>query len=218
MQRTPFRYDPAHAALVLIDVQNDFCHPRGSLTKAGNDVSAAIAMVPRLVELVECARNARVPVIFVRTHHDETNDSPQWLARRSAGPDALGPALTCRTGTWGADFYQVEPLPGETVITKHRYSAFVGTSLDLILRTRGIRSLLFAGVVTEICVESSVRDGLFAEYYVSMIDDCTASYSAARHTASIDVIGEHFGTIIGSDRLIEVWNSTSITVANDRTG
>lgn len=216
--RAPFRYDPAHAALVVVDVQNDFCDPAGSLGVAGNNTSAAVAMALRLARLVERARAAHVAIVFVRTVHDETSDSPQWLGRRSAEPSEHGAALTCRTGTWGADFYLVEPLPSEIVVTKNRYSAFVGTNLDLVLRTLGIRSLLFAGVATEICVESSVRDGLFAEYYVSMIDDCTASYSAARHAASIDVVGEHFGTIIGSERLIEVWNPPAITAASDPTG
>jgi len=97
-----------------------------------------------------------------RTTHDESNDSVVWLNRHAAGPGEVTTQGTCRTGSWGAEFYEVAAEPGETVITKHRYSAFVGTSLDLTLRTIGVESLLFTGVATDVCVESSLRDGLFA--------------------------------------------------------
>jgi ureidoacrylate peracid hydrolase len=203
----PARYDPAHAALVLVDVQNDFCHPEGSLARSGKDAGAAVAMVPRLIALVGVARAAGVPVIFVRTEHDETSDTPQWLDRRMVDPGAGPPGRTCRTGSWGAEFYQVEPVGGETVITKHRYSAFVGTNLDIVLRARGRTSLLFTGVATEICVESSLRDALFAEYYVSLVDDCAATYDQEMHEASVRVIGEHFGTVVDSPYLTSLWRS-----------
>lgn len=201
----PFRYDPARCALVLIDVQNDFCHPDGSLSKAGQDVSAAVAMVPRLVGLVDSARAAEVPVVFVRTTHDETNDSVAWLNRRAAGPGSVTTQATCRTASWGAEFYEVAPLPGETVITKHRYSAFVGTNLDLTLRTMGVESLLFTGVATEVCVESSLRDGLFAEYFVSMVDDCCATYAPELHEGSIRAVAKNFGTVVGGAELAKHW-------------
>ena len=201
----PFRYDPRHTALVVIDVQNDFCDPAGSLGKSGNDTAAAVSMAPRLAALVEAARKTAVPVIFVRTEHDETNDTPQWLNRRRATPAAGPPGGTCRTGSWGAEFYRVAPVPGETVITKHRYSAFVGTDLDIVLRARGVQSLLFTGAATEICVESSLRDGLFAEYYVSLVEDCAATYDAEMHQASVRVVGDHFGTIVDSEYLSSIW-------------
>lgn len=97
---TPFRYDAANCALILVDLQNDFCHPDGSVSKAGQNVSAAVTMLPRLQALVAAARAASVPVIFVRTTHDETNDSVAWLNRYAAGPGAVTTQLTCRTGSW----------------------------------------------------------------------------------------------------------------------
>lgn len=205
MTETPFRYDPAHTALVIVDVQNDFCDPEGSLAKIGNDVTAAVEMVPRLERLIEQAREASVPVIFIQTIHDETNDTPQWLNRHGGEPGAKRSGITCRTGTWGGEFYRVAPLPGEITVIKYRYSAFVGTNLDIVLKTLGIRSLLFTGVATEVCVESSLRDGLFAEYYVSLVEDCAATYSQEAHDNSVRTVGRNFGTVVDSGYLSGLW-------------
>ena len=203
----PFRYDPAHAALIVVDVQNDFCSPRGSLaTLTGADVSAAVDMVPRLVGLIDAARSVGLPVVFIQTIHDETNDTPQWLNRHVGEPDgSKRGGITCRTGTWGAEFYGIAPLPGEIVVQKYRYSAFAGTNLDIVLKTLGARSLLFTGVATEVCVESSLRDGLFAEYYVSLVEDCAATYSAEAHAASVRGVAKNFGTVVTSAELAATW-------------
>ena len=207
MSDFPFRYDPAHTALIIVDVQNDFCSPQGSLaTLTGADVTAAVEMTPRLVGLIDHARAAKVPVIFIQTIHDETNDTPQWLNRHVGEPDgSKRGGITCRTGTWGAEFYGVEPLPGEIVVHKYRYSAFVGTNLDIVLTTLGVQSLLFTGVATEVCVESSLRDGLFAEYYVSLVEDCAATYSPEAHAASVRGVAKNFGTVVTSEELAAIW-------------
>ncbi|WP_241387014.1 cysteine hydrolase family protein [Rhodococcus sp. CH91] len=205
MNESGFRYDPQRCALVVIDMQNDFCSPDGALAGCGFDVSAAVTMTPRLAELIAGARHAGVPVVWVRTEHDETTDSPQWLGRVGDGPGTARTGLTCRPGTVGAEFYGVRPAPGEPVIVKHRFSAFVGTDLDRVLRSRGIESLLFTGVATEICVESSLRSALFHEYWVSLVEDCAASYSPAAHAASVAVVAQNFGTVVTADGLLPRW-------------
>jgi ureidoacrylate peracid hydrolase len=214
MSDVPFRYDPAHTALIVVDVQNDFCHPQGSLAKVGNDTAAAVEMVPRLNALIDSARAVDLPVIFIQTIHDETNDSPQWLSRHSEGPDTARAGITCRTGSWGGEFYEVSPLPHENVVIKYRYSAFVGTNLDIVLTTLGIKSLLFTGVATDVCVESSLRDGLFAEYFVSLVEDCAATYSQDAHDASVSVVAKHFGTVVTSGELESVWQSIPVLAAS----
>ena len=207
MDSVPFRYDPARCALIVIDMQNDFCSPRGSLARAGFDVTAAVAMAPRLDGLIESARTAGVRVSFVRTEHDETTDTRQWLGRVGEGPDALRTGITCRTGTPGADYFGVTPRDGDVVITKNRFSAFVGTNLDLTLRSLSIDSLLFTGVATEICVESSLRSALFHEYWVSLVEDCAATYSRAAHDASISVVAQNFGTVVTAEKLESFWGT-----------
>lgn len=207
MSDIPFRYRPEHTALVVVDVQNDFCSPDGSLARLGFDTSAAVAMVPRLRRLVSAARDAGVRVVFVQTFHDETTDTPQWLGRLGDGPGTERTGLTCRTGTWGAQFYELVPADGDVVVTKHRFSAFVGTNLHVVLQSLGVRSLLFTGVATEICVESSLRSGLFHEYYVALVSDCAASYSPAAHDASVAVVAQNFGPVVTSDQLTEWWTT-----------
>lgn len=201
----PFRYDPSHAALVVVDVQNDFCDPAGALARLGSDVSDAAAMAPRLRRLIAAAHDAGVPVVFVRTTHDVSDDTDAWLSRFTLDP-AQAPAPTiCRIGTWGAEFFVVGPGPADTVVTKHRYSAFAGTSLPIVLRTLGARSLLFTGVSTEVCVESSLRDGLASDYFVSLVEDCAASYDREAHEAAAKNIARNFGTVTTSAELMALW-------------
>lgn len=202
------KFDPAVAALVVVDVQNDFCHPRGVMASKGADVGAAVAMAPRLARLVDHARQAAVPVVFIQTTHDDLTNTDAWLARHS--PDLLSdepPGSNCWTGTWGAELYEVLPEPGEPVVLKHRYSAFQGTSLDYVLRALGRRSLLLTGVSTNVCVESTLRDGLFLDYHVNLVEDCTASYDAAAHDATVRNVRAHFGLVTDSEALIAQWGS-----------
>jgi ureidoacrylate peracid hydrolase len=201
------RHLPGSAALVVVDVQNDFCSPAGSLPSAyGFDLRYVEAMLPRLRRLIDAARASGVPVIFVRTVHDESNDTPAWLGRLGDGSQRSRTAATCRTGGWGAEFCGVAPQPGDHIVTKHRFSAFVGTNLAITLHSLGVRSVLFTGVATEVCVESSLRDGLFHDFYVTLVEDCAASYSQKAHDAAVDVVGKHFGLVTTSDELIDLWD------------
>ncbi|MFW0783565.1 cysteine hydrolase [Gordonia sp. CPCC 206044] len=211
MDSIPFRYDPTRCALVVIDMQNDFCSPQGSLAQRGFDVGAAVAMAPRLERLIGLARAADVRVVFVRTLHDATTDTPQWLGRIGDEPDAVRTGITCRTGTPGADFYGIEVDDDDVVITKNRFSGFVGTNLDLTLRSLGVDSLLFTGVATEVCVESTLRHALFHEYWVTLVEDCAATYSRAAHEASVSVVAQNFGTVITAEKLESFWSALSST-------
>jgi nicotinamidase-related amidase len=201
----PYRYDPDRCALVVVDVQNDFCHPDGSAATGGADLTDVTAMIPRLEALLAAARAGGVPVVFVRTEHDAGNDSFAWVNRRLEEPRSTVPQRTTRTGSWGAELFRVAPEPGEPVVTKHRYSAFAGTSLDLTLRSLGVTSLLVCGVATEVCVESTIRDGLFAEYLVAAVGDCCATYDADAHAASLRAIAHHFGIVTTSEHVAAHW-------------
>ena len=201
-----FRTAPGTTALVVVDVQNDFCDPAGVLAAAGTDTSAAVAMVPTLERLLAAARAAGVLVVFVRTTHDETTDTPVWLSRRVVdGEPAASGSSTCRPGSWGAESYRVAPGPGEPVVVKHRYSGFTGTDLDAVLRGAGTTALLLTGVSTDVCVESTLRDGLFHEYHVTLVEDCCAAYDPAAHAASVATVGRHFGAVTTSGELTRVW-------------
>lgn len=203
------RLDPGHAALVLVDVQNDFCHPEGSASRAGFDVTRVDRAVDRLVEVVDAARGVQVPVIFVRTTHDGLVDSAEWTHRTADGV-GMGQHTSppnCVTGTWGAEFYRVVPVPGEPVVTKHRYSAFAGTDLGMILRTLARRSVVFAGYTTNVCVETSLRDGLCRDYLVSIVGDACAAFEVAEHDASLKTIARYFGQVFDADAVVARWSA-----------
>lgn len=191
-----------NAALIVIDVQNDFCHPKGSGALNGGDVSPCVEMVPRLVKLIDAARTADVPVIFVRAIHNDWTTSAARKAQRSTNGQKI---LTCWEGTWGAEFYMVEPLPGDCIVTKHRFSAFINTDLDLILRSQGIKTIIMTGVATSGCVESTARDGFMLDYFMVFVGDCAAqSVSPGRHEMTLKNM-VHFGDVCTAADVEQIW-------------
>src|SRR5919106_833740 len=115
-------WDAGKCAVALVDYQNDFCHERGAVGQMGQSAEAAAAIYPQIEELLEAARAAGVPRIFIRVAHSEWTDTPAWTKRGSGVHPFDVPVV--REGTWGAEFYRVVPQPDELVLTKHRYSAF----------------------------------------------------------------------------------------------
>ena len=201
------RCDPRCAALIVVDVQNDFVSPEGSAGKRGDDVGAAIAMIPNLTRLIDQARRVGLTIIYIRTTHSEWTDTASWIYRTSQ-KSGLN---TCREGSWGAEFYDgIAPLPSERVVIKHRYSAFINTDLNTVLKARGIQSVLVCGVATNVCVETTARDGYMYDYYVTMIDDCSAAYDAKLHMSTLENMRRHFGLVASSRQIIETWSGLPV--------
>lgn len=206
------RFAPEHTALIVVDVQNDFCHPDGVSARKGHDVQAAVEMVPRLGTLVAAARTAGTTVVFIQTTHDLTVDSEVWNTR---GGDVDTPPYdpNCRTGTWGAEFYVVGPEGDDLVVNKHRYSAFAGTDLDMVLRTAGVRTILLTGVATNVCVESTLRDGLFLDYNVALVEDCSAAYEPHLHEGTVTNVRGMFGAVLHAEEVAEMWGIAAADLA-----
>ncbi len=192
---------PRHSALLVVDVQNDFCHPEGGMAKQSRDVSLMGAMVPRLLSLIDRARQVNLPIIFIKASHSRWTNSPVWLSKKSSLENPI-----CEKGSWGAEFYKVAPREGDWVISKHRFSAFIDTDLDLILRSRGIETLIMTGVATNVCVDCTARDGYQRDYYIVFLDDCTASFSLEDHKATLSNIDRFFGTVATSEQVVEAWS------------
>ena len=192
--------EPDRCVLLVVDVQNDYCHDEGAFGRAGREMGAIQTAVERLLDVVAAARPANVPIVWVRTEHDRWTDSAAWLGRdvRSAGP-------ICPTGTWGADFYRVAPAPGERVITKHRYSAFVGTPLPVVLRALGRPVLVIAGVTTNVCVESTARDAFMHDWQVVLLADCAAALTKAEHDAAVHNVRTYFGRVAEAATVERAW-------------
>jgi len=200
---------PEHCAVLIVDVQNDFCAEGGAMHREGRDVSLVKAMVPRLAAFVDAARAAGVTCVWIRNVY---NTGPNWYLsevwleqaqRRRRG--AYSSIPVCEPGRWNGDFYQIKPLPDEVIVTKHRYGAFESSDLDLVLRSRGIRTVIMTGVATNVCVETTARQAFLRDYYVVFTSDCTATYSQAEHDATLHNIDTFFGAVVSADEVCACW-------------
>lgn len=205
--------DPNRSAVIVIDVQNDFCHAEGAFGRVGHDNARMPEMAAALRKLLAEARAREVLTIFVRATYDkEVTSKPLAQHRKRLG---LLESL-CLEGTWGADWFgDVAPagLPSEVVLTKHRFDAFQGTPLDLYLRSNGIETVIVTGVVTSGCVESTVRDAFFLDYRVVVPQDGVAEAARERHDIALAVMERSFATITSIDDVVKVWQQTNAPVA-----
>lgn len=179
----PLDLDPARAALVIVDMQNAFVHEGGLLDLAGLDVSSAQAVVEKIRAILDAARPAGLAVVYLQIGYaPDLADSggpasPNWhkelaLVLMRERPELRGKLLV--HGTWDfAIVDELKPEPGDIVIPKCRYSGFAGTALDSVLRSRGITHLVFTGIATNVCVESTLRDAFFHEYWPILVSDAT---------------------------------------------
>jgi len=175
--------DPDGTAVLVVDMQNAFASPGGMLDVAGVDVSSAGTAVDNARRVAEAARTAGVPVIYLAMGYapdlsdagDDESPNPQKelsLVLRRGDPELSPPLLA--VGSWNfAIVEEMTPLPGEPIIVKTRYSGFHGTNLDTLLRDHGIRTLLVVGITTNVCVESTIRDAFFHEYWPVLVEDAT---------------------------------------------
>jgi len=197
---------PGHAALLVVDVQRDFCAGDGAFGRLGRDLSRVQEMLPALEGLVQSARHAGVPVIFLRYAQTPATESEVHLEQRGRGRADIA---YCVEGTAGVGFYRIEPMAGETVVTKHRYSGFINTDLDLILRSGGVRTLVMTGVATNGCVEATARDGFMHDYYIVFTADGAATYSPELHNATLTNVRDAYGVVTSCAELTEIWNATT---------
>lgn len=177
------RFDPAQSALIVVDMQNAYATKGGYLDLAGFDVSATAPVIAQIKTAVAAARDAGMLIIWFQNGWDDQYveaggpGSPNWhksnaLKTMRKHPELQGKLLA--KGGW--DYQLVEelvPQEGDIVLPKPRYSGFFNTPLDSILRSRGIRHLVFTGIATNVCVESTLRDGFFLEYFGVVLEDAT---------------------------------------------
>jgi nicotinamidase-related amidase len=205
--------DPRATALVIIDMQNDCCAVGGSAHQAGADLSMYEEITPRIVKLTAACRRIGVPVINVGIYSlpDGRSDSPAWIrlrlrANKNYNPENEGIWQFMVEGTWGAEFIpELVPHEGDFVVRKFRSTAFQGTDLDLILRSNGIKGVMVAGCTTEGCVESTVRDLCFYDYFGIVLSDCVGSDVRALHDASMLVMSAYRADVCTSTEVMEAW-------------
>jgi ureidoacrylate peracid hydrolase len=179
--------DPKHSAVIVVDMQKDFVSSTGKIAAAGNDVSAIQEIIPRLQAFLNEARARQLLCVHIQTLTlpDHRSDSDAWLYNKLKGVNS---ADWCLAGTWGAEIIdELAPLTSEPVVVKHRSSAFVNTTLDQILRSNGIATVIITGEQTPGCVEATYRDAAYHDYYNVLVSDCVAAYRQDLHEASLKI-------------------------------
>jgi nicotinamidase-related amidase len=208
----PFTFDPAHAALMLIDMQRDFVEPGGFGETLGNDVGLLRAVIPPLQAALHATRAAGMTVIHTREGHqpDLSDCPPAKLNRgepslRIGDPGPKGRILV--RGEYGHDIIdELAPADGELVIDKPGKGSFYATGLDETLRAAGITSLIVTGVTTEVCVHTTVREANDRGYECLVLSDCVGSYfpDFQRHgLAMIAAQGGIFGWVAPSEQYLK---------------
>jgi ureidoacrylate peracid hydrolase len=199
------RVDPRHCALVVVDVQNDFCHQEGALARGGSDVTLIQEMVPRLAGPIEAARAAGVPVVFLRIVQSDRTNSDAWESLEGDGSNRLVVA-----GSWGAEYYgRISPLDSETEIIKHRHSGFNFTPLDSMLRSLGIKTVVLGGVASNVCVEATARDAADHDYYVVVLSDGSAAARKELHDAALYTVDNYLGVTARCDEVARAWSAAA---------
>ncbi|MBE9065271.1 isochorismatase family protein [Leptolyngbya cf. ectocarpi LEGE 11479] len=208
-QPYPLTLDLAHTALLVIDMQNDFCTPGGWADCKGFDVSQTQKPIKPLQTLLQLLRQTSVTIVHTREGHrpDLSDCPPHKLARSKrqnaeiGSEGALGQLLT--RGSKSHDFVdELQPVSGEIVLDKPGKGAFVATDLDLILRQREIRKLLLTGVTTECCVHTTLRTANDLGYECLLLEDCCASLVPEFHRTSVEMVQMIFGWVTTSKQLL----------------
>ena len=226
-QPYPYPFDPPRAALVIIDMQRDFLEPGGFGAMLGNDVSQLAGVVAPLQRLLAAAREAGLFVIHTREgHRPDLSDLPPAKHRRGGGPLAIGDAgpmgRILVQGEAGHDIIpELAPLPGEPVVDKPGKGAFYATDLHLILQNREITQLIVTGVTTEVCVNTTAREGNDRGYDCLVLSDCTGSYFPEFHEQALRMIQAQNGVVgwVGrSDAVINALAANVATLSSRRAG
>ncbi len=220
----PLAMKASETALIVVDMQNAYSTKGGYLDLAGFDVSATGPVIAQIKIAIEAARAAGIQVIFFQNGWDDQYveaggpGSPNWhksnaLKTMRKRPELQGTLLA--KGGWDYELVdELTPQPGDIVLPKPRYSGFYNTSFDSTLRARGIRNLVFTGIATNVCVESTLRDGFFLEYFGVVLADATHQAGPAfAQEAALFNIETFFGWVSTVEDFCSTFATTPATAA-----
>ncbi len=199
MENLKRNFSPDRTALIVVDMQRDYCCEGGVLDKMGCSLEKPQALAGTLAAFVNKVRSVLKRIVHLKMTFLPHLRPPSIVEHfnRVAPGRVYDPSF--------GDFYGVEPAAGDIVIPKYRYSGFVSTYLDQFLRGDGITSLAFTGIATNVCVESTVRDAFMRDYYVVVLSDMTEGTSVEAKESSLRNIDTFFGTVVESRELLKCW-------------
>lgn len=208
----PLEVELEKSAVIVVDMQNAFASKSGLLDLAGIDIAEAAGVVRTIRSILAAARTKGVAVVYLQTGYKpdlsnsggDASPNPRKetaLCLMRARPEFRGKLLI--EGTWDFEIVEdLKPEPGDVVVLKTRYSGFAGTTLDSVLRVRGIRYLFFVGIATNVCVESTLRDAYFHEYWPILVrDGAMQAGPPAAHEATIFNVESFFGWTLTAEEL-----------------
>lgn len=173
--------------LVVIDMQNDFIHEKGVYPRSlqGYDPEQYRKIVARIKTLIDVARKLGIPLIYTKSAHRGLVD----FSKRALEKVPLLRQEGFRKGQWGCEIIEeLEPSPKDYVVEKTRYDAFYNTDLEVLLRGLDLQTLIFTGIMTEICVESTIRSAVVRDFDVIVVSDCTAGRDQTSKEASLKTL------------------------------
>lgn len=202
--------DPKVAALLVIDMQNDYVADEGKLGKIGLNIKPIQDTVPKINGLVEEARKAGVMVVWIRTTHTLKDALPNYLAYHiviRSGKQIKDEDLICRPNHWSSEYYEklTKPVRGEIEVTKHWYGAFQDTNLDLLLRAADKKTIICTGTTSDVCVANTALQGLHKGYYTIMVSDCTSTTDPAIHNTILKIHKTYYGHVPSSEEIVNLW-------------
>ncbi|MFQ5541636.1 MAG: cysteine hydrolase family protein [Candidatus Binatia bacterium] len=203
--------------LLVIDMQNGFCSVGGTFHKFGFDIKPYGVIVPRLKELIENMRGKEVPIYYSKAVREVSGldciDKVHQIIPDSRRERTEREPL-CTRGTWDSDVIdEIKPLPEDYIVEKRRDSVFQHTEFELWLTAFGANTIIFTGIDTYICVESTVRDAFNRGYDVILVSDCVASRNSKHHQTTLDQVGEAFGLVVSSDELIRLMKTKDLELS-----
>ena len=201
---------PQHTALIIVDPQNDFCSPGGCFDQLeSSNMEMIKSCIEHLEGLLAVARRAGIMIIFT-----QASNYPNYIFKSAPvlgrfieilNPDS---PLICVEGEWGHQIVdKLKPLPNEIIIKKHRYNGFIGTELNMLLRSNGIKTVIITGVTTDHCVLATISGAIDHDYYVVVPKDCVASQNVEMHNAALLVICSNLQKegVTDSIQIINAW-------------